>query len=256
VISNAVARGELPAPPGGVLTEDMFDFTGVSGALMHESIPCWMETQTLSGKLLATKEPWNFITSDNPAVVLNQFCTAVEPHRGYAGFSRSGFQMVLPISPGLCLFLYDSKVYKVGSRNQRLVEISSSDVAIVNSLQIQSAEERIYWQDLGLESEVRKHVAKYARHRIQSRDFVQRLPTGNPYEEIIHIRNESAMIPAEWAFCRYRRHVNCRVGDRRDPAWTELATRLVEDIESNPNGGNIFRRIEALLSDADSKQMP
>lgn len=254
VISNAVARGELPRPSGDAISEDMFDFSGVSASLLHNSITCWMETQTLSGKLLAAKGPMSFITSDNPVAVLNQFCTSADPHRGYAGFSRSGFQLVLPLSPSLCLFLYDAKVYKVGDRRQRVVAISSDDVAIVNSLQIQSAEERVYWQDQALESEVRKQVSKYSTLRVSDHDLMRRIPTSNPKQELIHIRNHSVTIPAQWTFCRYRRHVNCSIGDRRNPAWTELASRLEEDIASNPAGGNIFKRIETLLSGGPSKE--
>jgi hypothetical protein len=115
-IKHGIETGRLPEPTGG-WKEDMMDFGGVPGSLMKAAlIPCWMEMQTLDCKMLKAPEGAAFITSDNPVAVLNEFCAEAEPQRCYVGFSRSGFELFLPISPRSCLLFYDPKVYKVGER--------------------------------------------------------------------------------------------------------------------------------------------
>jgi hypothetical protein len=158
VIKSAIERGKLPAPEGG-WKEGMMDFGGVPGFLVqHTVIPCWMEMQTLECKLLQPPAGTYFVTSDHPVVLLNQFCAHLEPHRSFVGFSRSGFQVVMPISPNLCLFFYDAKVYKVGSKRRRLLEIVRKDVELLNALQVQSADRCLYFHSPLLESEVRSLV--------------------------------------------------------------------------------------------------
>src|ERR1035438_10661332 len=98
--------------------------------MIHRAGICLMEMQTLGCKLLQSSIGSHFITSDNPAVILNQVCVGVDPYRSFAGFSNSGFQLLLPISPNLSLLFYDEKIYKVGNRRDRLVEISKQDVEI------------------------------------------------------------------------------------------------------------------------------
>src|SRR5579862_1244778 len=79
VIQSGIDRGDLPPPPEEKWTEEMVDCSGVSGFLLKNSvIPCAMEMQTLACKLLKAPAGTFFITSDNPVMVLNQFCSAVE----------------------------------------------------------------------------------------------------------------------------------------------------------------------------------
>lgn len=255
VIGNAVKRGELPPPPEGEVTEDLFDFKQVAGVVMKGAIPCWMELQTLATKLLKAEGESYFVTSDNPVVVLNQFCVGADKHRSYVGFSRSGFQLLLPMSPKLCLFVYDDHVYKVGGRRRRLVEISKSDVEIVNSLQVQGVEKCLYFHDSTLEPHVGQLVTKYATLRVPLKDYLQRLPGSNPDEELIHLKNEPPKLPNQLGFCGYLRNVKSKPGDRRDPAWTALKDQLIEDIEQNPNGEDLFRRLDRLTAGAMTSAM-
>jgi hypothetical protein len=102
-IKHQIKIGKLPPLPGG-WNEDMMDFEDVAGMLIKATvIPCWLEAHTLALKLLRVTGNDRLITSDNPVVALNAFCSAVEPRRSFAGYSRAGFQLVLPISPLICL---------------------------------------------------------------------------------------------------------------------------------------------------------
>jgi len=248
LIKSGIERGELPPPPDEKLTEDMWDFAGVSGLLISQSVPCWMEMQTLECKLLQADSGSYFITSDNPIAALNQFCGIENPNRPFVGFSRSGFQLVLPISPNLCLFFYDAKIYKVGNRKDRLVKISKQDVEIINALQVQSAEERLYFHDTIMGPKVGSLVARYDSLRMPIRDHLAVIPSKQENKEFLHLKGQSVKLPLPWSFCRHRRHLNFQPGDRRDPAWTALADRLIQDIEQNPTGGDVFMRLKKLLA--------
>jgi hypothetical protein len=252
VIKSGIEAGKLPLPPEGKWTEEMVDCKGVPGFLMNNVIPCALEMQTLACKLLKAPSGAFFITSDNPVVVLNQFCAGADPHRSFAGFSKSGFQLLLPISPNLCLIFYDAKIYKVGSPRHRLVSISINDVEVVNALQIQSAEDCAYFHEVKLESEVQRLIGLYAQFRIPAQDSLRIFPGPKQNEEVLHLRQLSARLPKPWGLCRVRRHVKCRVGDRRDPAWSALIGELMDDFAKQPGGGDIHTRIEKILADPNS----
>jgi hypothetical protein len=99
VIKNGIERRELPAPEGG-WKERMMDFGGVPGFLVrHRILPAWLEMQTLNCKLVKAEAGNFFLTSDHPAVLLNQLFMDAEPHWSYVGFSRSGFSASLATRP-------------------------------------------------------------------------------------------------------------------------------------------------------------
>jgi Protein of unknown function (DUF4238) len=186
VIKHGIETGRLPPPPGGRWSEDMMDFDGVAGSLIKEAvIPCWMEMQTMQLKLLRAPPNECFITSDNPVVILNEFCSRANSPRSFAGFSLTGFQLLLPLSPNICLFFFDQKVYKIGPRSSRVVAISADHVEILNALQIQTAETCLYFHDLALESRVVSWTNRYAALRSPVRDTLRHIPGRNEREQIL-----------------------------------------------------------------------
>lgn len=247
VIKHAIERGELPPPEGG-WRPGMMDFKGVPGFLIANSvIPCWLEMQTLACKILETNPTVPFFTSDNPVVLMNQLFADAERHRSFVGFSRSGFQLVLPISAELCLFFYDPKVYKVGSRRSRLVAISKEDCDLINSLQIQSADRCLYFHDPSVEPGISRLVLHNGHLRRPVTDILREMPGTNPNETLIHVRKPSVKLPNPWTFCRQLRHVHVGPDRRRKPAWTALVTAVAKDMHEHPNEGNVFDRIEKIL---------
>lgn len=239
VIKHGIETGRLPPPPGGRWTEDMMDCGGVAGVLIKEAgIHCWLEMQTLQLKLLRAPPKEYFITSDNPVVILNQFCSQADSPRSFAGFSLTGFQLLLPVSPDFCLFFFDQKIYKVGSRSSRLVVISSEDVEIINALQFQSADSCIYFHDLASEPRLRAWAGKYGGLRSPVRETLRHIPGRNDREEFLHMRAPAGRLPSQWNFCRYRRRITVKIGSRRDPAWSDSIEWLMRDLDQNPLGVN------------------
>jgi len=247
VIRNAIATGELPPPEGGWKPE-MMDFSGVAGGIMKASaIPCWLEMRTLECKVLRAYSGSFFITSDHPVVMLNQLFSAKDNFRSFVGFSRSGFQLLLPISPQFALFFYDPKIYKVGSRRERIVEISIDDVSIANSLQVQNAERCIYFHVPGLAPQIEELILKYSGLRKKSENHLREYPLSDDRHTLLHLKTPSVILPRTWTFCRYRRHRTVGINNRRNPAWTNLIDRLMRDMDENPSGGDIFDRLEKIL---------
>jgi hypothetical protein len=246
VITAAIKKGELPPPKGGWRPE-MMNFDGVPQMLLSLNlIACFFETSTLRGKLLSAPPGSAFITSDNPAVTLNQFAADAKSARDYVGFAQSGFQLALPLSPSLCLFLYDPFVYKVGDRNAKLVEVSASDVEILNALQIQSAERCLYGHRLEAESEISRLVAQYHRLRKPNAAAIKSYPQ-NEKETLLMFADPVLVLPRRWQFCGYLRNIRHKVGERRDPGFTHLIQLLVEDIEANPGGINLHERLRQII---------
>jgi hypothetical protein len=247
VIKSAIERGDLPEPEGG-LTKDLIDFKGAASRLIGCVIPCWLETFTLHFKLIKTENSNRFITSDNPVVILNQYFQNLKSPRSYAGYTRSGFQLLLPISPTLCIFFYDPQIYKVGTRKSNVVPISAEDVEIVNSLQIQSAERCLYSNEASMEHSVSRLVEKYIHLRENGEQLLKEIPGRNVNETLVHHRTESARLPKIWSFCKPLRYPNVGSDKRRDPAWSEMISKLILDIEENRTKESVFTRIDRIVS--------
>jgi Protein of unknown function (DUF4238) len=239
IAKSGIESGRLPPPPGGELTEEMVDFKGVLGLLVQNAFVCWLEMNTLECKLLQAPEGTYFITSDHPTAVLNQFCVGAHRYRHFAGFNKSGFQLFLPLSPELCLLFYDAKIYKVGSPRHVLIPISATDVELVNSLQIQTAEEKVYFHDPRFEPQVRKLIRLYAQFRVSVQKGLVTLPGPNENDELLLFRQLGVKIPKPWQFCKVRRHVKFNPGDLRNPEWSALVDELMVNLEKHPNGGNL-----------------
>lgn len=250
VIKSAIDRGDLPpCPEPGGWKEGMIDFSGVAGNLMKEtSIPCWLEMQTLGCKLLAAAPQTFFITSDHPVVMLNQLFASSEPHRSFVGFSRSGFQLVLPLSPTLCILFYDPLVYKVGARRNRLVHLSPSEVELVNSLQVQSAGACVYFHDLERLAQVRSCVSKYLSLRTSIRSALREIPGRFPNETLIHVREASVRLAQPWSFCTYRKTKRIGKDNRRNSLWSSFVTDVVNDMNAHP-GRHVFTSMEIILGE-------
>ena len=245
-IRHAIAKGELPPPKGG-WRADMMDFEGVPQSLLGLNLlSCYFETATLRCKLLSAPTGAYFITSDNPAITLNQFAADAKGVRDYVGFAQAGFQMVLPLSPSLCAFLYDPFVYKVGDRQADIVELRAEDVELLNGLQIQSAEHCLYAHRPEAEPELGRLIAKYARLRKPDTAAMKSFPQ-NERETVIKFSHPAMILPRRWQFCGYLKSIHRRVGDRREPGTTHLIQLLVDNIVKNPVGVNLEERIEQVI---------
>jgi hypothetical protein len=208
---------------------DTVGVKGVSGFLVKQVLlECYLEMATLQCKLLEPAAGLKFITSDHPAVCMNQLLSkdAEATGRSYTGFSRSGFQLVLPISPELCLFFYGPGIYKVGSRRGSLVKLCYDDVELINSLQVQNADNCVYSCEsnnaTAIEGSVRrfKHLRK---ETLSSLNVTEQDERGTLY----HLRSPNPLLLKPWSFCRVRKNLRFDDSRRRNSVWTKLVSAFV-----------------------------
>ena len=84
-----------------------------------------------------------FITSDDPVVLHNQYCEGID-YKGSRGWDCAGIQAFWPISPSKLVVLYDRDTYIIpGSGVSKLSR--EADVAQLNSLQILNAKQNVYF---------------------------------------------------------------------------------------------------------------
>ena len=102
----------------------------------------------LSVKFLLHERNVGFVLSDHPVVICNLF---VEYHRklshcyGADGLMTKGIQLIMPVSPRVCIVMYDPQTYACGSPRSRVVRAGRHDVRVINSLQAANANQCLYY---------------------------------------------------------------------------------------------------------------
>jgi hypothetical protein len=86
-----------------------------------------------------------FITSDNPVIIHNQFAETVSDI-GVDGWDCRGIQAIVPLSPWALLFIYDADVYDVVNAPKGHTNISKSDVICLNRFQTLNATNNVYFK--------------------------------------------------------------------------------------------------------------
>jgi|GEM_PF-1615344 hypothetical protein len=248
-----LAAGKLPSPPPGVNPEAV----RVSG---KNSAKASMATQLaftefihlldLSLTILQAPPDTEFITSDHPAVLVNQALAGkYAPPHSATGFALRGLQIALPISPSTCLFFYDDDVYRIGPKNSKAVSISSSDVVLLNALQVLNGGEHIYFHSEKTESSVRKLILKFLSRRPNLRSVEKIKKEQGTY---MISSKEEVPLPGRWSFCkvRPRKGVVLRLAPRQ-PEFS----RRVREWETTCLKGNLRISLEQFLSDPEIRSL-
>jgi len=120
-------------------------------------------------KVLRCRPPFEFITSDNPVVMCNQFLEGTG-FGSNVGLAVKGLQIFFPVGPNLLIHLFDGGVYGVGNKREGTVDlVRKEDVDQINCLQMVAALENLYFRNYpsGLEREF--DAASRLRRRDKSR---------------------------------------------------------------------------------------
>lgn len=231
VVNDGIQHGKVPPPPPD-WSMDTVGVNGVSGFLVKNTLlQCFFEMATLECKLLHPTGHLSFVTSDHPAVCMNQIFAeeTSQTGRSYAGFSRSGFQLVLPLSPKLCLFFYDAKVYKVGNRRNHLVGIIDDDVEILNGLQVQNADSCVYSGTAESGSQMSALIEKFSSFRVPVNDLLKVHHQGDA--SLYHIASPSPKLHRLWSFCKRKQNPSIPDSRRRNQAWTEVVSAFIRHLD-------------------------
>lgn len=95
---------------------------------------------------LINDSPIDFITSDSPVSLYNQFHERIGK-RSF-GYGSIGTQIFFPLSPRVTFLIYDHLCYKIGTRKSKYIHINNSDdVRNHNNITFVNANKTIYFLD-------------------------------------------------------------------------------------------------------------
>jgi len=109
--------------------------------MMEKMAPTLMD---LSMKILVNETTTEFITSDSPIAIINQW-TMGNPDDGGTALAHSGLQIFLPLSPRYVVLFYDGEIYNVGRQGSEKVKIiTTNEIISINGLQLLTAESNLF----------------------------------------------------------------------------------------------------------------
>lgn len=134
-------------------------------------------------KLLINKTDIDFVTSDNPTCMYDEYLERMEDYS--VGLALRGIEIFLPLSPRLAMMYYDKEVYKLGSAHKEYVEISDThDIIELNKLVAINAKETLMCKD---SSKGMQFFSQYA-------NFHGRLSNQNCVEEIRFVDSDNNIL--------------------------------------------------------------
>ena len=110
--------------------------------------PKMVETiNDLSLALIINTSSRQFVTSDTPVAKYNKLFVERNYHFSY-GCGQYGILIFYPLSPTLCILLYDSNVYNVTLSKGNILKVTSVDqVQEINKLLIKNANESVFFNN-------------------------------------------------------------------------------------------------------------
>ncbi|MFA9394745.1 MAG: DUF4238 domain-containing protein [Halodesulfovibrio sp.] len=123
----------------------------------------------LEMKILQNNTGRSLIVSDNPVILYNSLYAKLNPFQVRSLTSR-GVQLFLPISIDKCLCLYDSAIYKYGTKKSQTVEATLNDVDFLNQLQMRFAQQLIAYPS----DKMKLYVARLANSYFGKKVFEAR----------------------------------------------------------------------------------
>ena len=148
-----------------------------------------------------------FLTSDNPVFKYNKYCEGF-PGGGPTGAIKKGLQLFIPISPSLYLILYDGSIYKSDSRDSisRMTRARTQDIDALNSIQIASAQNNIYFSDWSRRDYIRDLTSRFSEIRIPDPTVVEEFVSEDtPFESMIHTYEKMPNLSLSLSFLRIKK---------------------------------------------------
>lgn len=116
--------------------------------------------------LIKNKSASKFVTSDDPAVMINRvyYSTKLFEGIGY-GVSSAGLICLLPISPDVMCVIFDGDVYSIPHKNGWAEIKAENDVDVFNSHQVMKCYSNLYFPDSAPLEDVESLVQRYTELR-------------------------------------------------------------------------------------------
>jgi Protein of unknown function (DUF4238) len=136
-----------------------------------EAIHAFVETvdmvRDLKVCLVKNDTDFPFITSDDPAILLNRFYSQrLGPRWKSFGVNNAGVMLMLPLSPVLLMASYDQNIYTCPDIGGYVVKVDKpSDVAAINMLQYLKASKNLYFSNWAHAEKIKADFAVVATKR-------------------------------------------------------------------------------------------
>lgn len=170
----------------------------------------------LECRVLLAPQGTEFITSDNPVVMYNQFMLW-RTDGSNTGIASKGLQIFFPIWPFLTLVMYDRDVYHFGSAKSALVHTASAmDVHELNMLQVAAAYENVF--TFTSAANIFRVALDAAKYRRKKKAVVRAFPQpseGDRKSELIAISHEDIRTNAMLGFMRVHKRAKAWLKDFR-----------------------------------------
>ncbi len=207
----------------------------------------------LGWRLLINKTDHQFVTSDHPVVIYNQFMEK-DPSRGTTGFLQRGIKIFFPLSPSVQLLLFDSTIYRIGPRGKFEIEIfDTKDVEQINRLQFVNAGKNIFFERTSDDKKLENFAASAIHYRVTQepkiKKFVQQ-ETRSKKSSLLVIGKQEPQINLNLSFLwtyRYH-HPECyQLGSMqvRNPKFCLLLRNFEKEVnEKRLNPDQIFEFLD------------
>ena len=211
-------------------------------------------------KLLCNRTAHPFITSDNPAVLYNQFLEPRKRTGSNVGLAVKGLQIFLPLGPRHVLMYFDADVYTVGGRrlsSQRVEVADPKDVRELNTLQAVNARETLFFNDAISPREIEATASKAAKYRPPelAEALVYRPAGGDPARDgsLVRLYNPDVRTRLALSFVRLtpqaeRYDLGDRVIHHRDPVFVMAYRRYKTAVREGRYRVGQFERFVADLA--------
>lgn len=184
-------------------------------AAAAEAIPLVAD---LKVNFLVNDTPVGFVISDAPVATYNQWAEhhpKFKTYGGYKGVALKGLQWFYPVSPAICIAVYDPTTYEYGGRHRRLCRAGKHDVALLNSLQALHARDCLYFRkellsDAGLSRLLEVRAAHPALSVPAVRKILATTVDDARVREILNPRAPDARIGAKFHFVHVIEHNSYR----------------------------------------------
>lgn len=123
----------------------------------------WPMLLDLRLKFLVPNGKLGFVVSDDPVILYNQYAEhhpIYRHHPATVGLAMKGLQVFLPLSPRLCLALFDPSAYEYGSSKRRVCSLGLRDVRLLNQMQALNAHECLYFDRSEMNDDDLRTLAK------------------------------------------------------------------------------------------------
>jgi hypothetical protein len=162
-----------------------------------------------------------FITSDLPVVLYNQWSRHYRAS-GVRGLTCSGLLVLVPLSPSLCLLLFDAEVY-AAARSSACIELEECDVTTVNAAQLLDVDTNLYYlDDIETRSQIDTLPLHWSRPRA-GRVRVQRARSEETNSTLLYFFEEQADVSLKFRFLRQRERAKRVPTHERGRSWRDAS---------------------------------